>query len=61
MERVARARQEEHGTDDDAEAATRLWSQPAVDALLSSLTHVRTTPQLRILVVAPQSCRLHNS
>ena len=41
MERAARAWQNEHGEDDDAEAQTRLWSEPTVDALLSSLTYVR--------------------
>ena len=41
MERAARAWQQEHCDDDNGEAQARLWSEPAVDALLSSLTHVR--------------------
>ena len=34
----------------DSDALMRLWSEPVVDALLSSLTHVRSPPPLRMLL-----------
>ena len=58
MARAAQAWQEERcgGDDDDAEAQVRLWSEPAVDALLSSLTHVRCLVRLRRETVLPSVC-----
>ena len=60
MERAARAWQQEpcgDDDDDDAEAQTRLWSEPAVDALLSSLTHVRCLARCRSRRFLSSICR----